>query len=107
MILEKCGFRYGKYIHKRNNSKYSDLAIYTISKTTKDKGKTGWKKLEKYINKDMPLEAYNNLSRSDLKYLLVALIHGDGKNKTIKSYKVRTHDVCIGNNEIFKVIIQS
>ena len=105
--LDECGFRYGEYKVKRSDPKYNDGLLFVVSKTTNDKTKRGWADLSKYINKKAPLQVYNSLSKKDLKHLLKGLLLGDGCNKTITEYTVRTHLLHCGGDVGYADNLQS
>ena len=103
--IKECGFEIKFNIIKRKNKKYSDGINYRIPyKSTKSK--KGWDYLEKWFNKNIS-EDLNDITREQLKIVMTSIIKGDGGNKNIKDWNVKTHMIYMGNNEIYSNNLQS
>ncbi|MBX3253951.1 MAG: DEAD/DEAH box helicase family protein [Chitinophagaceae bacterium] len=109
--LKNCGFKFGKCIRVRkgNESKYSNMVHYSISHGMprgKNKDKTGWSVLEKWINKSMN-DNYNLLSERQFEILLKGVNLGDGRKYQSTDYKVSTMTIAMGINKTYADNFQS
>lgn len=93
--IEECGFKYSKHIIKRKNVNWTqngDNVIWTISKGNprgRDKDKTGWGKLEKWLSKDLETNLFD-MTEKQFGIMLKAIFHGDGSKNVYKdSYHIR------------------
>lgn len=91
--IEGCGFKYTRAVRKRVGVEWNqsgDCMTWTISKGMprgRDKDKTGWRRLEPYISKDMS-PALFDMSERQFAVMLEAIYHADGAKSHTKTYHI-------------------
>lgn len=91
--IEGCGFKYTRAVRKRVGVEWNqsgDCMMWTISKGMprgRDKDKTGWRRLEPYISKDMS-PALFDMSERQFAVMLEAIYHADGAKSHTKTYHI-------------------
>lgn len=90
--LDECGFKWSQAMYD-NAQGYRPFVRYTVNKRLNP----GYCGLEKYINKEMPLDVYGNISRSELLHLIKSLNYGDGCKRKSPGWNMQTLEISTGN----------
>jgi len=99
--IEGCGFKYNKFIRKRNSQfkSNSDACIWTISKGQprgRDSHLRGWGALEPYLSKDFSLRLMD-MTADQFEVLLEAIHLGDGSKQSGQDWIRRSYHISTGN----------
>lgn len=99
--IEGCGFKYNKFIRKRNSQfkSNSDACIWTISKghpRGRDSHLRGWGALEPYLSKDFSLRLMD-MTADQFEVLLEAIHLGDGAKQSGQDWTRRSYHISTGN----------
>lgn len=105
-LLINCNFDFKEYRIKRIKEDYAEGINFMIPKKSKQADKLGWNILEKYIDKKLN-KNYEVFTKQELTFILYGLIKGDGCNKGNYSWKVSSHLICTGIDEVFTDNLQS
>lgn len=100
-LVNRLNLGGNRYIAKKciGGKEYPPVISWSFSESTKKKGKRGLGKLLDWLDRELPSELYEKLSKRQLLIVLEGYYHGNGVTKRVNYYSVKTKICCMGDRE--------